>query len=184
MFIYKDPINSNCIAEERIMSERPTKNEAFEALDFIINVLKEHEKDLDRLVAELSKTTEKLGGTGELSGKIEKVEERLSAIQTEISNLINYISTSRQASIYSHRPAVIVRCKKWDDFKTLSTNAETVSFLFKEAERAFQIDALTEGKIVTYSGEFPQDTRLFKIWISKELQIPEEKILEGVLAIG
>jgi len=166
------------------MSKKPTKDEAFEALDFIINVLKEHEKDLDRLVAELGKTTERLGGTGELSEKIAKVEERLSTIQSEISNLISYISSPREAPVYSHGPAVIVRCKKWEDFKTLSTDAETVSFLFKEAERTFQIDALKEGKVLTYSGEFPQDTKLFKIWISRELNVPEEKILEGVLAIG
>ena len=166
------------------MSKKPTKDEAFEALDFIINVLKEHEKDLDRLVAELSKTTEKLGGTGELSEKIEKVEERLSTIQTEISNLINYMSTSRDHPAHPHGPAIIVRCKKWEDFKTLSANAETVSFLFKETERTFQIDALKEGKVLTYSGEFPQDTRIFKIWISRELKIPEERILEGALAIS
>ena len=166
------------------MSKKPTKDEAFEALDFIINVLKEHEKDLDRLVAELGKTTEKLGGTGELSEKIEKVEERLSTIQTEISNLINYMSTSRDSPAHPHGPAIIVRCKKWEDFKTLSANAETVSFLFKETERTFQIDALKEGKVLTYSGEFPQDTRIFKIWISRELKIPEERILEGALAIS
>ena len=36
------------------MSEKaPSKDEAFEALDFIVNVLKEHEKDLDKLVSEL-----------------------------------------------------------------------------------------------------------------------------------
>jgi len=166
------------------MSKKPTKDEAFEALDFIINVLKEHEKDLDRLVAELAKTTQKLGGTGELSEKIASVEERLSTIQSEISKLINYISSPREPPIYSHGPPVIVRCKKWEDFKTLSTNADTVSFLFKETERTFQIDALKEGKVLTYSGEFPQDSKLFKTWISKELQISEEKILEGVLAIG
>jgi len=166
------------------MTKKPTKDEAFEALDFIINVLKEHEKDLDRLVAELSKTTERLGGTGELSEKVTKVEERLSTIQSEISNLINYISSPREAPTYSQGPPVIVRCKKWEDFKTLSTNADTVSFLFKETERTFQIDALKEGKVLTYSGEFPQDSKLFKTWISKELKIPEEKILEGVLAIG
>ena len=32
------------------MSERaPSRDEALEALDFIVNVLKEHEKDLDKL---------------------------------------------------------------------------------------------------------------------------------------
>ena len=60
----------------------PSKDEALEALDFIINVLKEHEKDLDRLINELGTITEGLGDTGELSGKIEKVEERLVTLQS------------------------------------------------------------------------------------------------------
>ena len=166
------------------MLKKPTKDEAFEALDFIINVLKEHEKDLDRLVAELGKITERVDKTGELAVKSETVEERLSAVQAGISDVIDHLSTTRVAPVYSHGPLVIVRCRKWEDFKTLSTNAETVSFLFKETGRAFQIDALKEGKVLTYSGELPQDMRLFKIWISRELKIPEEKILEGVLAIG
>jgi hypothetical protein len=33
----------------------PSKDDALEALDFIINVLREHEKDLDRLINELAK---------------------------------------------------------------------------------------------------------------------------------
>jgi SMC interacting uncharacterized protein involved in chromosome segregation len=172
------------VAGERTMSKKPKNDEAFEALDFIINVLKEHEKGLDRLVAELGKTTGRLGRNEELSEKIEKVEERLSAIQAEISNLINHISTPQEVPVYSHGPVVIVRCKRWEDFKTLAINAETVSFLFKEKERTFQVDAIKEGKVLTYSGEFPRDTRLFRTWISKGLKIPEENIIEGVLAVG
>jgi len=166
------------------MLKKPTKEDALEALDFIINVLKEHEEGLDGIVTELGKNTKRLGEAGELSGKIRKLEERFSLIQSEILNLLNQISTSQKQHGYSHGPLVIIRCKRWEDFETLSINAETVSFLFKEKERAFQIDALREGKVLTYSGELPQDTELFKIWLSKKLKIPEEKILEGVLAIG
>jgi hypothetical protein len=47
-----------------LMSKRPqSKDEALEALDFIVNVLKEHEKDLDRLINELGTVTEQLGET-------------------------------------------------------------------------------------------------------------------------
>jgi len=63
----------------------PSKDEALEALDFIINVLKEHEKDLDRLINDLGTITDKMGDAGQLSGKIEKVEERLTTLQNEIS---------------------------------------------------------------------------------------------------
>ncbi|MGQ9507182.1 MAG: hypothetical protein ACUVTB_04915 [Candidatus Bathycorpusculaceae bacterium] len=178
----------------------PSKDEAFEALDFIVNVLKEHEKDLDRLINELGNITERLGDAGELSGKIEKVEERLTALQNEITGLITYLSTSRETSTTAppaleqkpealqvrevRGPPVILRCKQWEDFQTLAHQAQTLSFLYREAEKTFQVDALKDNQIITYSGELPKPTVLLKTWLSKQLEIPEKKILEGILAIG
>jgi len=180
----------------------PSKDEALEALDFIINVLKEHEKDLDRLINELGTITERLGDTGELSGKIEKVEERLGTLQSEITNLITYLSTSREPMAIPaqaeqqegkartpqirevHGPPVILRCKQWEDFQTLAHQAQTLSFLYKEAEKSFQADALKNNQIITYSGEPPKQTSLLKTWLAKQLDIPEKKVLEGILAIG
>ncbi len=83
-----------------------------------------------------------------------------------------------------HGPPLIVKCKQWEDFKTLASNADTVSYQFKETEKSFQADALKNGKVLTYTGEFPQNARLLKIWLSKELEVTEEKIFEGILAIG
>jgi len=186
------------------MSKKPpSKDDALEALDFIINVLREHEKDLDRLINELGKITERLGEAGELSGKIESVEERLTNLQGEISNLISYLSTSQPTSHEAQKvsaapltqktqaaatevrgPPVILRCKHWEDFQTLARQAQTLSFLYKEAEKAFQVDALKNSQIITYSGELPRQTALLKSWLSKQLDVPEDRILEGVLAIG
>jgi len=166
------------------MERKPSKNEALEALDFIINVLKEHEKDLDRLISQLGIITESLGDTGEITGKIEKIEDRITTLQGEITNLIKYLASPRDAPSYIHRTAVTVKCKQWEDFKTMAAGAETVSYLFKEAEKSFQADALTKGRIVSYTGEFPQDTRLLRLWLSRELDVAEEAIFEGVLNIG
>jgi predicted nuclease with TOPRIM domain len=177
----------------------PSKDDALEALDFIINVLREHEKDLDRLINELGKITERLGETGELSGKIENVEERLTNLQGEISNLISYLSTSHevpkmptqtlqtqkaQAPVEIRGPPVILRCKQWEDFQTLAHQAQTLSFLYKETEKTFQADALKNNQIITYSGELPKQTALLKTWLSKQLDVSEDKILEGILAVG
>ena len=159
------------------MSNKPSKNRALEALDFVISVLKEHEKDLDRLINKLSKTAV-------VSDKIEKVEERISTLQTEISNLINRISAFREAPAYPRGPPVIVRLKNWEEFKAMATGAETVSISMKEAERTFQADALKEGRVMTYTGGFPRDEKLLKIWLSKELGVPEEQVFEGILTIG
>jgi uncharacterized coiled-coil protein SlyX len=192
----------------------PSKDEALEALDFIVNVLKEHEKDLDRLINELGTVTEKMGDTGELSGKVEKVEERLSTLQTEITNLISQLSASReqtvtmipqqQAQVYSQPssqlpskpradevsvkeirgPPVILRCKVWEDFQGIAVQAQTLSFMYREPEKIFQVDAVKDNQIITYSGPLPKEATLLKVWLSKQLEVPEKKILEGILAIG
>lgn len=179
----------------------PSKDEALEALDFIVSVLKEHEKDLDRLINELGTITQRLGDTGELSGKIEKVEERLTTLQNEIANLITYLSVQPETPSTPTRqphqqttettkpseirgPPVILRCKQWEDFQTLAYQAQTLSFLYREAEKTFQVDALKNNQIITYSGELPKQVSLLKVWLSRQLDVSEKKILEGVLAIG
>jgi len=180
----------------------PSKDEALEALDFIVNVLKEHEKDLDRLINELGNITEKMGDTGELSGKVEKVEERLTTLQNEITNLITYLSASQEsqqpvtpqvlegtksenAQVKETRaPPLILRCKLWEDFQTMANQAQTLSFMYREAEKAFQVDAVKDNQIITYSGQLPKETSMLKAWLSRQLDVPEKKILEGILAIG
>jgi len=168
------------------MAKKPSKDEALEALDFIVNVLKEHEKDLDKLIGELAKITTRFGETGDVGSRIERVEERLASIQTEITSLIKFLSTPAEKPHppYARGPPVIVRCKQWEDFRILASDAETVSFLFKEAEKSFQADALKEGRVLTYNGEFPRDAKLLKIWLARELKVSEDKVFEGVLAIG
>ena len=183
----------------------PSRDDALEAIDFIVNVLKEHEKDLDRLISELGTITEKMGNTGELSGKVEKVETRLTTLQNEIANLISYLSTTpvpitatpapvthanversdEPAPVRDVRgPPVILRCKQWEDFQTLASQAQTVSFLYREAEKTFQVDALKNNQVVTYSGELPKFTALLKTWLGRQLGVDEKRILEGILAIG
>lgn len=190
---------SRMSVRDKIMSKKPqARDEALEALDFIVNVLKEHENDLDRLIGELGTVTEQIGETGELTCKVENVEEKISRLQNEISGLVNYLSKeSKKPSLTENKeiievtpskitqgPPVILRCKKWTDFQILACNAQTVSFMFKEAEKTFQVDALKGNQIITYNGPIPNFDSLLKMWLSKQLEIPEKQILEGVLAIG
>lgn len=182
------------------MAKNPqSKDEALEAVDFIVNVLKEHERDLDKLINELATVTEQLGDTGELSGKVEKVEEKINNLQKEVTNLVSYLSgvTPKDASpalaptkemaspnvlAVQAGPSVILRCKQWEDFQTLAFQAQTISFNYKEDEKTFQADALKGNQIITYSGAPPKLTSIIKSWLSKQLDASEKNILEGVLA--
>jgi hypothetical protein len=191
-----------------LAQKKPSKNDALEALDFIIAVLKEHEKDLDRLINELGVITEKMGEKGEFAEKIESVENRLSSIQTELTELIKFLSmpgektpailakAQEQAqaevqtkaettqSAFMRGPPVIVRCRQWEDFKLLAQGADTVSFIYKDTEKSFQTDALKDGRVLTFNGALPDNVKLLKVWLARELATAEGRIYEGVLAIG
>jgi hypothetical protein len=187
------------------LSKNPqTKDDALEALDFIVNVLKEHERDLDKLINELATVTEQIGDTGELNGKVEKVEEKIGSLQTEVTNLIGLLSNTpkeaspaavkeqaqttqepaAQAAAVQAGPSIIVRCKQWEDFQNLAMHAQTLSFSYKEDEKVFQADALKGNQVISYMGPLPKFSVLMKASLSKQLDISEKNILEGVLAVG
>ena len=74
----------------------PSKDEALEAMDFIVNILKEHEKDLDRLVNELGTVAGQMGESGELNTKVKKIEDKISSLQDNVGNLVKSVSASRK----------------------------------------------------------------------------------------
>ncbi len=189
------------------MAKEPqSKDEALDALDFIVNVLKEHEKDLDKLITELGTVAGKLGAAGDLSDKVGRVEQKITGLQNEIVSCMKYLSTlhreaqpvvqeqKREAVVVqkatstqplvTHGRQVILRCKQWEDFQNLAFQAQTTSFIFKDAEKTFQVQAIKGNQIVTYSGELPKLPELLKMWLSKQLDVSEKQVLEGVLALG
>ena len=175
---------ANIVQGDNDMEPKSNRNEALEALDFIINVLKEHEKDLDRLIGQLGNITESLGETGEISEKINNIEKRISNLQSELTMMIKNIAIPKSISTSQNvtaNPAVNVQCKKWEDFKTLATGAETVSYSYKTSEDTFHATALKDGKLVSYTGDYPIKSILLKMWLSQELSIKEETVFEGVL---
>jgi len=76
-----------------------SKDKFIETLDFIINVLKEHEINLDKTIDELSTVVEQMGDTtAGLKSKIDESDEKLNNLQKEVANLIGYLSnTSKKA---------------------------------------------------------------------------------------
>ena len=188
------------------MSEKPpSKDEALEALDFIVNVLKEHEKDLDKLVNELGTVADQLGDTGEINGKVEKIEEKITGLQTEVGSLIKRLSTQQgQPQQALTAPTTVkaperdtpaspvalsgiplrLQCKQWEDFQNLASEAQAVSFICKETDRTFEAGAVKNNQVITFSGEIPKLAALIKTWLSKELEVSEKRVLEGALALA
>jgi hypothetical protein len=81
-------------------------------------------------------------------------------------------------------PSVILRCIQWEDFQSLAAKAQTLSFSYKDEQKVFQADALKGNQIITYNGELPKFSSILRTWLSKQFDVSERSILEGVLAVG
>ena len=194
------------------MSEKtPSKDEALEALDFIVNVLKEHEKDLDKLVNELATVADQMGESGELNDKVKKIEDKIGGLQENLSNMVNSLSATQKDAAAEHAlkeeiltskdepqtpkktvetqslPGglpLLLSCKQWEDFQALATQSQTITFAFKEAEKTFAVDALKNNQVICFSGEMPKLSALLKMFLSRQLAVPEKQILEGDMTLG
>jgi hypothetical protein len=135
-------------------------------------------------------------------GKMETVEEKINNLQKEVTNLIGYLSNAPKkalpAEVKEQEPqvqaaisvsptvvqgglSVILRCKHWADFQALAMHAQTLFFSYKENEKVFQVDALKGNQIIMYTGAFSNFSMILKAWLSRQLEITEENILEGSL---
>jgi seryl-tRNA synthetase len=180
-----------------------SKDKSLEALDFIINVLKEHEQTLDKSIEELANVAEQIGDTAdELKGKVDGIEERINNLEKEVTNLMaKELNAPKEAlpttvkaqepqtqatlaglpSVVQSGPFVVLRCKQWEDFQVLAMHVATLSFSYKEAEKIFQAEALRGNQIIVYVGALPNFSKVLKAWLSKRLDVSEQNILEGVL---
>jgi len=160
---------------------------ASEVSDLVLRDLRKFEAEFKRFISQLQKISESGNLSGEDAQKFNNVKKRLSAIQNEISNTVESVSTpytATSSTINMHVSPMIIRCKHWEDFKLHALKADAISFLYKEEENVFQVDAVKGGKVYTYSGQLPNNAELLRIWLSREIGVEESNVLEGVLALG
>lgn len=162
-----------------------SSRDKYEEYASVVGGFRIHGKGFSDVIRGLRMVVEDAGMGSAERERVGELAERFSAIQSEVSDLINALPSSAVAREDSLRgPPVIIRCKQWDDFKMQALNASTVSFLYRAEEKAFQADALKEGRVYTYSGQMPNDVTFLKAWLSRELCVEESRVLEGILAIG
>jgi hypothetical protein len=120
-----------------------------DALDLVINVLKEHEKGLDRLVERLEALVNTLKKVAE--GKVSPAEKEI---------------------MEAHVRLPAVQCEKWEDFKEKSKGMRMVAF---EAEKDhFTVYSASDAEAYTYSEDLPCCSFQLK---EKENHFSVEKIL-------
>ena len=163
-----------------------SEDKYFEALDFIINVLKKHEQILDNSIQELITLTEYLENINVLNSKMENAEEKINIVQKEVTDIVGgelehkvWASPVLPSVMVQSGSSLVLHCKQWGDFEVLAMHAQTLSFNFKEDENVLQVCAIKGNQIIRFNGAVPGFSIIFKAWLSRQLNITELNIVEG-----
>ena len=128
--------------------------EKMDALDLIINALKDHEKNLDRI----SERFESLIGDRIVNeSRVPRKEEQLT-------------STPAKKGFY-------VICYEWSEFKDNCRGARVVTFEIEQ--NSFHIYAIVNGDVFKYSEKSPT---IVKEFLSMELGVPKKDIIRGKIS--
>jgi hypothetical protein len=157
---------------------------AMEILAFMINALKQHENEIDRLIGGLGTVKGDQSNNNEkLNDKVEKIGEKITDLQNKIDKLKSYVSlVATAASTAEQKDSIvpekmqsgstsIMKCKQWGDFQNLAVQADALAFVYKEKEKTCGVEALKGDKLMAYNGEVPTLATLLKVWLSKQLEI-------------
>jgi hypothetical protein len=159
---------------------------AFEILVFVINALKEHEAQLDQLIARLGTIgDDHKNNVDKLNCKFSEFEEKINRLQKEIYHLKGCVSTVANAAptigiktdvVAEEIPrklAAVLRCNQWGDFQNSALQADTMTFDYDEKEKTFRVNALKGNQVMTFNGKAPSLETLLKVWLHEQLEIAD-----------
>ena len=112
-----------------------------DVLDLIINVLREHEETL-----------------GNLADKFESVITNLYTVESKISSLnetfTRLLFSKTLNPLNPAKPATLVQCKEWAEFRDRCRGARMVAF--EVEERVFTVSSVRDGVVCRYSEFLPE----------------------------
>jgi hypothetical protein len=170
--------------------DKDDKEGKFEALDFVLGVLREDVNNLGRIVADLEKIAGVMGKPNEIGGRLDSIETQLASTRAEIAGLITSLAREPSAPAakpnapresYSGTP-IIVSCRVWEDFRTLARGADQAAFA-SVREDTFEIGAQRGSRIYKYVGKLPPYSTVIRAWLARELEVPDPRIIEGDLTL-
>jgi len=125
-----------------------------------------------------------------LQQQLEKTRAEIKCLSGKVDQVLQYMNHIRHLSV--------VACRKWSEFKEVSSDASLVAFEIN-VWNEFSITSVCSGFIFRYSEKLPAYQHGMKIedsvchevlnldpadlrcWLSDELNVPDHRIVEGGL---
>ena len=193
------------------MSSDNTYRDKVDVIDFIINVLREHEKGLDELVGKLSKVLDRLPAAeraevverpqaiyveihdwGEFRSRCSGAE----AVAFEIDGKVLSICAEKGGMVYTYSeelPEMRIRVRRSEDVYIVEEfsmdSLEDIPLAFGRRLKCGLEGAVRSSKVRVQEGvyliniAFDVDVESAKYWLSRELKVDKGNIVQGKITV-
>ena len=113
---------------------------------------------------------------------LQKDVKTLQAQLNESENKTNLMSqTLTQTSI--NQKMEILQFKNWVEFQIFAGNPQFSAYTYRDTDNLFEINAVKNKQLLVYIGETPKINIMLRSWLSNQLMVSQERIMEGTIEL-
>jgi hypothetical protein len=75
----------------------------------------------------------------------------------------------------------IIRFKTWSEFQIFASKHEFSAYTYRDSDKLFEINAVKDNQLLVYIGDTPNVTAMLRSWLSNQLGVNQDKIVEGTI---
>lgn len=143
-------------------------------------------KDLHTLTCMIDSKDEKYKtDTNKLIAEINVLQIKIKTLLDQLKKTenTNNLPSALPIQATSNHKIQTIQLKHWIEFKTFAAESHFSAYTCREDERLFEINAVKNNQLLVYIGETPKINEMLRSWLSNQLIVSQEKIVEGTIEL-
>ncbi len=140
-------------------------------------------KTLSRLIDTIDNKSE--ANTNKIILEIIALQKEVKTLQAQLNeseNKPNFMSpTFTQTSI--NQKMEILQFKNWVEFQIFAGQPQFSAYTYRDTDNLFEINAVKNNQLLVYIGETPKMNIMLRSWLSNQLAVNQERIVEGTIEL-
>ncbi len=120
----------------------------------------------------------------------ERTITEIKTLQTDVKALLTQLKKTENTPNSMFLPPTqanisqkmqIMRFKTWSEFQIFASQHEFSAYTYRDSDKLFEINAVKDNQLLVYIGEIPNISTMLRSWLSSQLSVNPEKIVEGTI---
>ena len=154
----------------------------------VLESIAQNNENLTKTLKTLSRLIDTVDNESEANTN--KIIAEIIALQKDIKTLLTQLNESEnKPSLLSPIPVQtntnqkmeILQFKNWIEFQIFAGRPQFSAYTYRDTDKLFEINAIKNNQLLVYIGETPKINIMLRSWLSNQLIVSQERIVEGTI---